>query len=219
MAIPPIQPYPMPADLPANRVGWRPDPRRAVLLVHDMQNYFLRAFTPGRSPLVELMSNVLALRELCSGLGVPVVYSAQPGGQSPQERGLLLDFWGGGIGPDPQEAKITDELAPREGDVLLTKWRYSAYQRTHLAELMASQGRDQLVICGIYAHIGVLMTAGEAFMRDVQAFVVADAVADFSLEHHRMALTYAAERCAVTLTTQQVGRMLTGSLTREAAGV
>nr|BFE82389.1 hypothetical protein GCM10020093_049900 [Planobispora longispora] len=203
------------SDLPANRVDWQPDARRAVLLVHDMQNYFLRAFTPGQSPLVDLMSNVLALRARCSDLGIPVVYSAQPGGQSADQRGLLLDFWGGGIGADPREAEITPELTPRAGDVLLTKWRYSAYQRTRLAELMAGQGRDQLIICGIYAHIGVLMTACEAFMRDVQPFVVADAVADFSADHHRMALTYAAERCAVTTTTRQISR----ALAREAAGV
>ncbi|MEV7009489.1 isochorismatase family protein [Streptosporangium sp. NPDC051022] len=215
MAIPSIQPYPMPVELPVNRVEWRPEADRAVLLVHDMQNYFLRAFPAGQSPTVELMSNVLALRERCADLGVPVVYSAQPGGQSTEQRGLLLDFWGDGIGHDPREAMITDELAPREGDVLLTKWRYSAYQRTALADLMAEQGRDQLIVCGVYAHIGVLMTACEAFMRDVQAFVVADAVADFSLDHHRMALTYAAERCAVTVTTRQVSR----ALSAEVAGV
>ncbi|MEV4114808.1 isochorismatase family protein [Nonomuraea sp. NPDC049695] len=208
MPIPPIKPYPMPDRTPPNRVEWQPDPRRAVLLVHDMQNYFLRAFTPGRSPLVELMANVLALRELCAELGVPVVYSAQPGDQSAEQRGLLRDFWGSGIGADPQEARIADELAPGEGDVLLTKWRYSAYQRTGLAELMAGQERDQLIICGVYAHIGVLMTACEAFMRDVRAFVVADAVADFSREHHEMALTYAAERCAVTTTTTRISRAL-----------
>ncbi|GAA2213767.1 hypothetical protein GCM10009850_092300 [Nonomuraea monospora] len=209
MPIPQIKPYPMPLETPANRVEWSPDPRRAVLLVHDMQNYFLRAFTPGRSPLVELMANVLALRERCAGLGIPIVYSAQPGAQSAEQRGLLLDFWGDGIGADPQEARIADEVAPGEDDVLLTKWRYSAYQRTGLAELMAEQGRDQLVICGVYAHIGVLMTAAEAFMRDVQAFVVADAIADFSREHHDMALAYAADRCAVTTTTTRLSRALT----------
>ncbi|MGW0807864.1 isochorismatase family protein [Nonomuraea sp. NPDC002799] len=215
MPIPEIKPYPMPAEPPANRVDWRPDPRRAVLLVHDMQNYFLRAYTPGQSPLVELMANVAALRELCARLGVPVVYSAQPGAQSAEQRGLLLDFWGDGIGADPYEAQITDALAPGADDVLLTKWRYSAYQRTGLAELMAEQGRDQIVICGVYAHIGVLMTACEAFMRDTQAFVVADAVADFSREHHDMALTYAAERCAVTTTTTRLSR----ALSRAVAGV
>ncbi|MFF4192801.1 isochorismatase family protein [Nonomuraea sp. NPDC001831] len=212
MPIPRIEPYAMPSELPANRVDWRPDPRRAVLLVHDMQNYFLRAFAPGSSPMVELMANVLALRERCAELGVPVVYSAQPGAQSAEQRGLLLDFWGAGIGADPREAAIADELTPGDGDVLLTKWRYSAYQRTGLAELMAGQGRDQLVICGVYAHIGVLMTACEAFMRDVQAFVVADAVADFSRQHHEMALTYAAERCAVTTTTTRVSRALSGAV-------
>lgn len=214
MALPSIQPYEMPSDLPENRVSWTPDPARAVLLVHDMQNHFLRAFTRGRAPLVDLMANVLALRERCSDLGMPVVYSAQPGGQTPRQRGLQLDFWGDGVGADPADAAIADELAPRPDDVLLTKWRYSAFQRTGLAELLERLGRDQLVICGIYAHIGVLMTAGEAFMRDVQAFVVADAVADFSLDHHRMALTYAAGRCAVTLSTRQVSRALSAEVAR-----
>ncbi|RBQ16064.1 isochorismatase [Spongiactinospora rosea] len=212
MAIPAIAPYPMPAETPANRVAWEPDAGRAVLLIHDMQNYFLRAFTPGASPLVELMANALALRELCGGLGVPVVYSAQPGGQSSEQRGLLLDFWGDGIGPDPEDAAIVAELAPRPGDVLLTKWRYSAYQRTGLAELMTELGRDQLIVCGVYAHIGVLMTACEAFMRDVRPFVVADAVADFSPEHHEMALEYAAQRCAVTTTTARISRALAGAV-------
>ncbi|MEV0582819.1 isochorismatase family protein [Nonomuraea sp. NPDC050310] len=215
MAIPAITPYPMPSRTPDNRVDWQPSASRAVLLVHDMQNYFLDAFTPGHSPLVELMSNVLALRERCGDVGVPVVYSAQPGAQSREQRGLLQDFWGPGIGAPARESAIVAELAPREGDVLLTKWRYSAYQRTGLAELMARLGRDQLIICGIYAHIGVLMTACEAFMRDVQSFVVADAVADFSAEHHDMALTYAAQRCSAVTTTVGVSR----ALTRAVAGV
>lgn len=201
MAIPPIAPYPMPTEPPENSVRWTPDPRRTVLLIHDMQNYFLDAFPAGRSPTVELTANVLALREYCCSAGVPVVYSAQPGAQEPADRGLLSDFWGPGIGADPREAQIIEPLEPRPGDVRLTKWRYSAFQRTGLAEFLAGHGRDQLVICGVYAHIGVLMTACEAFMRDIETFVVADAVADFSAEHHAMALTYAASRCAVTMTT------------------
>ncbi|MCG5218711.1 isochorismatase family protein [Streptosporangium soli] len=212
MAIAPISPYPMPDRLPENRVHWRPDPRRTVLLIHDMQNYFLNAFAPGRSPLAELMSNVLALRECCADLGIQVFYSAQPGAQSRNERGLQQDFWGPGIGPDPVEAQIASVLTPRAGDVLVTKWRYSAFQRTSLADRLGE--RDQIIICGIYAHIGVLMTATEAFMRDVQPFVVADAVADFSLDHHRMALTYASQRCAVTVRTQAIIRALKQEVAR-----
>ena len=68
---------------------------------------------------------------------------------------------------------------------------------------MRDQGRDQLVVVGVYAHIGVMTTACDAWMRDIQAFVVADAVADFSREDHEMALRWAAGRCAMVVTTDQ----------------
>lgn len=62
---------------------------------------------------------------------------------------------------------------------------------------MHAAGRDQLVICGVYAHVGVLMTAVDAFTHDIETFLVADAIADFDDESHWMALEYAARRCAV----------------------
>lgn len=207
MALPKIQPYAMPveSELPVNKVMWTPDAKRSVLLIHDMQQYFMNAFTAGQSPVVELIDHISQLRSKCHELGIPVVYSAQPGGQTPEQRGLQLDFWGAGIDGGPVQKEIIDALAPAPQDTFMTKWRYSAFQKTELFELMQRDGRDQLIVCGIYAHIGCLMTSCEAFMRDIQAFLVADAVADFSVEKHRMALTYAAERCAVTLTT---GRLL-----------
>jgi bifunctional isochorismate lyase/aryl carrier protein len=208
MAILPIDPYVIPTELPDNRAHWRPDPRRSVLLIHDMQNYFLRVFARWGAPWRELMANTLALREHCADAGIPVVYSAQPPAQSSEQRGLTREFWGPGVGSDPTEARIVDELAPRKGDIRLTTWRYSAFQRTGFANLLADLERDQVIICGLYAHLGVLMTACDAFMRDIQAFVVSDAIADFSLDHHRMALHYAAQRCAVVIPTRDTIRTL-----------
>lgn len=212
MAIPAILPYPMPveSDLPKNRVAWTPDPKRAALLIHDMQQYFLNAFTVTESPVVELLANIQKLKAYCAEQGIPVIYSAQPGKQSPEQRGLLQDFWGPGLTKCADQQKIVDELAPGGQDLVLTKWRYSAFQQTNLLEMLQQRGRDQLIVCGIYAHIGCLMTACEAFMKDVQPFFVADAVADFSREKHMMALTYAAERCAVTITTQRLIDQLSG---------
>ncbi|ANF98087.1 isochorismatase family protein [Paenibacillus bovis] len=204
MALPKIESYPMPgeAEFPVNKVNWTADPQRAVLLIHDMQNYFVNAFAArDQSPISELLEHTRQLRDYCHEQSIPVVYSAQPGGQTPEQRGLQLDFWGNGIDGGPDQKRIVPELEPDEQDILMTKWRYSAFQKTDLAEMMSRQGRDQLMICGIYAHIGCLMTSCEAFMQDIQAFLIGDAVADFSQQKHRMALEYAAERCAVTITT------------------
>lgn len=206
MSIPAITSYPMPTgrDLVESAAPWTVDPARAVLLIHDMQKYFLRFFPQGQSPVVELVRHVAQLRARCTELGMPVAYTAQPGGMTDAERGLLKDFWGPGMTVRPEHREVVEPLRPRPGDLVLTKWRYSALHRTGLLDELRRTGRDQLVICGVYAHVGCLMTAAEAFSHDVQCFLVADAVADFTLDYHRLALTYAAERCAAVLTTADV---------------
>ena len=199
-----IQPYQMPAagDLPANTAGWTVDPARAVLLIHDMQRYFVRFLPEGLRD--ELLRNAAALRENCAARGIPVAYTAQPGGMTDEQRGLLKDFWGPGMRVDPADRQIVEPLAPAPGDWVFTKWRYSAFFRSDLLDRMREHGRDQLVVCGIYAHIGVLATAIDSFTHDIETFLVADAVADFSEEDHRMALDYAARRCAVVLGVKEV---------------
>lgn len=206
MALPEITSYPMPdpAGLPANRVDWKVDPARAVLLVHDLQNYFLSAYDESTDLIPRLLANVAALRARARQSGIPVLYTAQPGGQTPEQRGLQQDFWGPGLPADPAAEAIADAVAPGPEDTVVTKWKYSGFARTDLAERLAALGRDQIVVTGVYAHIGVLMTACDAWMRDIEAFLVADAVADFSAEEHAMALKWAAGRCAVVTTTDTV---------------
>lgn len=205
MSLPEIRPYPLPtaAELPPGRVRWRPDPARAAVLVHDMQRYFLAPYAG--APVPEVTANIARLVGLARERGVPVFYTAQPGRQDAADRGLLTEFWGEGIGAvidsDPSAADIVAGLAPAEGDTVLVKWRYSAFQRSTFAERLAELGRDQLLITGVYAHIGCQATAVEAFMRDVRPFLVADAVADFSRDRHDQACAYVAQRCGMVTTT------------------
>jgi isochorismate hydrolase len=203
MAIDRTAPYRMPGqgDLPRPSVPWRPRPDRAAVLVHDMQRYFLRFFPAGRSPLTELLANTAKLLGAARAVGVPVLYTAQPGGMTRRDRGLLHDFWGPGMGMGQADRGIVDEVAPEPGEAVLTKWRYSAFYHSDLEERLRRSGRDQLIVCGVYANVGCLMTACDAFTRDIQPFLVADALADFSLDDHLMALRFAADRCAVALST------------------
>lgn len=200
VGIPDIRSYAMPtdADLPPGRADWTVDPDRALLLVHDMQRYFLRPFPePLRSVLV---ANVVECRRIARSLDIPVVYTAQPGGMSPEDRGLLLDVWGPGMSREERDRAIIDELSPATGEPVLDKWRYSALVRTDLLERMISQRRDHLIVCGVFAHVGILVTAIDAFSHDIKTFVVADAIADFSQAHHAWALEYTAHRCGVLRT-------------------
>ncbi|NUR83332.1 MAG: isochorismatase family protein [Nonomuraea sp.] len=197
MSLPAIAAYALPGrnDLPPNSASWKLDSGRAALLVHDMQEYFVRAFVD--APIDEIIDNIARLLTSCRAARIPVIYSVQPPRQSAAERGLLMDFWGAGLGVGENDQEIVRRLRPQDGDHVVTKHRYSAFHRTDLAATLRRVRRDQLVITGVYAHLGCLLTAADAFMADIQPFLVADAVADFDAEHHELALRYAAERCAV----------------------
>ncbi|MEX2944221.1 isochorismatase family protein [Serratia fonticola] len=203
MAIPKLNDYalPTPSELPVNKVNWAFEPQRAALLIHDMQQYFLN-FWGEDSPLIkQVVENIAALRRYCKQQGIPVFYTAQPNQQSDEDRALLNDMWGPGLNKHPEQQAVVSELAPDADDTVLVKWRYSAFHRSPLQEILQESGRDQLIICGVYAHIGCMTTAIDAFMRNIKPFMVADGLADFSREEHLMALSYTAGRCGRVVTT------------------
>jgi len=193
MAIPKIASYKIPQSetFPENTVDWKIDPKKAVVLVHDLQTYFLNFFDKTKSPVPELLENVRQVLDNARAANIPVVYTAQPANQEPNERALLTDFWGAGL---TQDTDIALEVSPQAGDIQYTKWRYSAFKKTPLLQWMQEEQRDQLIIVGVYGHIGILSTALDAFMLDIKPFVIGDAIADFSEEDHLHTLKYVAGR-------------------------
>ncbi len=206
MAIPRIQSYPLPVanDYPKNKVSWSLEPKKAALLIHDMQEYFV-GFYGEKSPLMQaVIDNIVRLKAFAKANGIPVYYTAQPAEQDPADRALLNDMWGPGLTRFPAEQPVVAALAPDGDDIVLTKWRYSAFHRSDLEEQMKQRGRNQLIICGVYAHIGVMISASDAFMRDIKPFLIGDAIADFSYDEHVMALSYVAGRCGRVTTTEMI---------------
>ncbi len=119
-----------------------------------------------------------------------------------QQRGLLKDFWGPGMRTDTADREVVPELTPAAGDWTFTKWRYSAFFHSDMTQRMRAAGRDQLIVCGVYAHVGVLATALDAFTHNIQPFIVADALGDFSETEHRFTLEYAAPCCGMVVSAE-----------------
>ncbi len=204
MTIPQLKDYALPisSQLPVNKVSWPLDNRKAALLIHDMQNYFLNFWQTESSMINQVIENIIQLKKACRLFSIPVFYTAQPSKQNKKQRGLLNDMWGPGLNLHAEQQQITQLLTPQTDDIVLEKWRYSAFQRSELETILKRENKDQLIICGVYAHIGCLTTAIDAFMRDIKPFFIADALADFSQEKHLMALQHITSCCGQVMTTQ-----------------
>lgn len=199
--LPEVIDYP-PQDIRAHCVdslAWELDPSRCALLIHDMQRHFLEPFSP--STILPVLKNILSLREQCDALSIPVFYSVQPAQQSDHQRGLLKDFWGPGLQDQPERAAVVEALTPGSSHHPFEKWRYSAFAKTRFLETLRELGCEQLMITGVYGHIGCHATARDAFMNDIQAFAIGDAMADFSAQDLQHALRDIAHRCGVVCST------------------
>lgn len=220
-SIPTLSGYDIPSTseaLPQNKVDWTVDPTRAALLIHDMQEYFLSFWGLDSQFVAQLVAKIKLLRAACKAVGIPVYYTAQPINQTAEDRALLNDMWGAGIDKCPELQPIHSALKPEEDDIELTKWRYSAFKRSCLQESLKEKKRDQLIICGVYAHIGCLATGMDAFMEDIQPFFAADALGDFSLEQHTTAVKSFATNCgSVILTSTLVNSFVQWDLKRVVA--
>ncbi|MFT3835337.1 MAG: isochorismatase family protein [Micropruina sp.] len=202
-------------DLPVSRATWTLDAERAAVLVHDLQGYFLTPYVAGCPALTGALAATERVLRAARSAGVPVIYTAQQGDQDAAERGLQGDLWGPGMSAEPAHTAIVPAIAPVIGDTVVEKRRYSAFARTDLADRLA--GRDQLIVVGVYAHIGVTATALDAFQREIRPFVVADAVADLGAEQHRRALEMIASCCGVVILADEVIAALDSSSAADSA--
>ncbi|MDT0269768.1 isochorismatase family cysteine hydrolase [Streptomyces sp. DSM 44915] len=175
---------------------------RAAVVVVDMQNDFV---SPGGSveasggdvtlvaALVEPIAHVL---EAARGRGIPVVYlqhcyrpdladlgpergknalihraarvglpTEAPDG-SPS-RVLVRDTW---------STRIVDRLAPRDGELVIPKTRFSGFHGTTLDEDLRRLGVRDLILTGCTTSVCVEATLRDAMARDYRALLLTDCV-------------------------------------------
>lgn len=86
-------------------------------------------------------------------------------------------------------ARVIDELYQGEGDIYVSKRRFSAFFKTDLDLTLRMLGVDGLAIAGINSHWCVLDTAFDAVSNDFYAYIISDCCASFRADVHETTMT------------------------------
>ena len=162
---------------------------KSALLVVDMQRYFLEpgmpAYLDTAPPIIE---NVRLLIEAYRGARLPVVFTRHAHRRD-ESTGQMGRWWKDKLPwEDGNESELIEGIVPAEGEMLITKNKYSVFEGTELMEALERQGANTIVLCGVTTNLCVETTARHAFMKDIQPIVVEDACAAKTPEYHRASI-------------------------------
>lgn len=165
------------------------DPASTALVIVDMQNDFCSAggyyAQSGRdiSLLSAAIAPTSALLERARDCAMTIaftrlVHDSAHGAMEERHR-LKPRRWtsyGERLLPGSWGADVVDELCPRNGEIVIDKPGYSAFEHTDLELRLRERGVRTLLFAGVVTYACVLATAFSAFDRDFDVLLVSDAV-------------------------------------------
>ncbi len=175
----------------------------AVLIVIDAQVEYTEEGALTLPGLIPALNNVEALLLKGRKDGAEIIHVAHEG-----SAGRAFDPERGG--------RIIEQVAPLEGETVVSKGLPNAFAHTDLQNHLAKIGRPHLVICGFMTHMCVSSTARAALDLGYETTVVSDASATRTLPGadsgepvdagalHRAALAALSDRFSAINTTTQV---------------
>jgi ureidoacrylate peracid hydrolase len=147
-----------------------------AVLVVDMLNDF---FKPGGKMVLDdghvLFKPTRKLIQKARSVKIPVIYvndSHRPGLREDREfkkraEHCIEGTWG---------AQVVSELKPQNGDLIITKRRFSGFFETDLDLTLKDLQIDTVVVMGVVTNICVRSTIHDAFFRGYQIIVPRDCV-------------------------------------------
>ncbi|KAJ7942661.1 nicotinamidase 2 [Quillaja saponaria] len=158
-----------------------PNPKKSVLLVIDMENYFYSMAKP-------ILPNLLTTISLCRRASIPVIFTRHCH-KSPSDHGMLGEWWNGDLIIDgTPEAELISDLDRKPEDLVVEKNTYSAFRKTGLEEKLVEMGIEEVIVSGVMTNLCCETTAREAFVRGFRVFFSTDATATSDQELHEATL-------------------------------
>jgi nicotinamidase-related amidase len=191
------------------------DPRTTALLVMDFQTMIVEGPVLATSGVDKpaLLARTASVIDGARKAGVHVIYvvvgfragypevsSRNRSFSTLRESGRFLDGAAG--------SEVHTAVAPRPGEVVVTKHRVSAFAGTDLDMILRARGIETLVLTGIATSGVVLSTIRHAADADYGLVVVADCCADGDPEVHRVLTEKVFARPATVITADTFLRSL-----------
>lgn len=195
---------------PYNRHAMQLDVAASVLLVVDMQRFFLDAdsptYTPGGPPIIP---RVRRLIDAFRGAGRPVIFTRHVHHPDGLDGGIMDWWWEGKCLEGSPESEIVTELTPLPGEKVVLKHRYSAFYDTDLETVLRCLKTRDLVVCGVMTNLCCESTARDAYYRDYRVFFPADASGSVTEDLHVASLAGLAFGFAYVTTSDDIVRRTT----------
>ncbi len=164
------------------------DPMTSALLVMDFQTSIVEGFAADKDALLARTARLIDAARKAGMRIIYVVVGFRPGYPEVSPRNLSFGairetgrFLAGSAGTEVHAA-----VAPKPGDVVVTKHRVSAFAGTDLDMVLRANGIETLVLAGIATSGVILSTVRHAADADYRLGVVADCCSDRDPEVHRV---------------------------------
>lgn len=160
----------------------RVEPGKTAMIVVDMENDFVAPGAPMETPAGRAMlPHLQRALACCREHGIPVIYTTHAHRAGGCDLGLLAHDARVGRGEALADGStgvaIFPEIAPRDGEIVITKHRFSAFYGTDLEIILRGLGVNTVVITGVTTENCCHATARDAFFRDFQVIFLSDATA------------------------------------------
>lgn len=177
---------PLIRSLPLEKI----QPNNTALLIIDMERDFVDAGavqeTPGGRNLIPVINRLIAWARLNE---LPVIFTQEMHRSNQSDYGIELEYDSVHCLEGTAGCELTDGLDVHPQDYrILNKRRYDCFIGTDLDLLLRSCRIENLVCCGVTAHVCVMSTVFTARNLDYRVIVPQDAIAGVSPEHYAAAL-------------------------------
>jgi biuret amidohydrolase len=173
---------------------WTLTGKTALIVVH-MQNAICKAPSPleflGHCRATEedgIVSHIADLLAAFRRKGLPVVFLSAC---TPDDATFPIygAFWSGlresqANKPGTRDVEIIDELAPHDGEPVISNWPFDIFRRTDLEQLLRDQQVETVVLVGVSTGMAVGIAAYQVADRLFNLIVPSDAVTDGNRELH-----------------------------------